>query len=142
MGVASVLVHEGLIYTVTTGGVLRVIEAETLRLVYAQYLDLNTIAWAYPYPHGAGVCASPTLGGKYIYIWGNGGMAVVIKPGRTFERVATNRIERLLWGRLGGTRPDPSREGQYPECTGSSPIFNGRRIYYRAEGHLYCIGEQ
>ena len=67
---------------------------------------------------------------------------MVIKPGRTFERVATNRIERLLWGKLGGVHPRPSMEGQYPACTVSSPIFDSRRIYYRSEGHLYCIGEK
>ena len=142
MRVASVLVHEGLIYTVTTGGILRVLDAETMKLVYAQYLDLSTIAQGYPYPHSSGVCASPTLGGKYIYIWGNGGLAVVIKPGRTFQRVATNRIERLLWGKLGGIHPRSWLEGQYVACTVSSPVFNGNRIYYRSEGHLYCMGEK
>jgi len=141
MVVASVLVHDGLIYTMSTGGILHVLDAETLKRVYVQYLDLSTIAQGYPYPHSSGVCASPTLGGKYIYIWGNGGMAVVIKPGRTFELVAVNNIERVLWGKLGGLRPRATKDGQYVACTVSSPVFDGNRIYYRSEAHLYCIGK-
>lgn len=87
--------------------------------------------------------ASPTLGGKYIYIFGNGGHSVVIKPGRKFELVAENRIERLMPGRYKGSYPPvPSNQGAHPECTVSSPIFDGDRIYYQGEGYLYCIGKK
>jgi len=89
------------------------------------------------------VCASPALGGKYIYLFGSGGHAVVIKPGRKFELVAENRIERLLHGRYRGSYPPvPSNQGTHPECTVSSPIFDGDRIYYQGEGYLYCIGKK
>jgi len=140
--VANALVHDGLIYTISMGGVLRVIDAETLKPVYTRRLGLNTITWAYPYPHGSGVCASPTLGGKYIYLWGNGGTTFVIKPGRTFEVVATNRIERLLCGHFMGGMAHASKKGHYAECTVSSPVFDGKRIYYQGERYLYCIGER
>ena len=139
---ANVLVHEGLIYHVTTNGILRVIDAETLRLVYERRLDLNTITHVYPYPYGSGVCASPTLGGKYIYLWGNGGMTLVIKPGRTYEVVAKNHIERLLPGRHSRAFIDVALPGHYPECTVTCPVFEGKRLYYRAEAYLYCIGEK
>ncbi|HUW55553.1 MAG TPA: hypothetical protein VMZ92_02885, partial [Planctomycetota bacterium] len=138
--VASLLIHDGLIYAVAMGGPLRVYDAETLKLVYRVRLDMNTIMFAYPYPHGSGVCASPALGGKNIYVFGNGGHSMVIKPGRTFEVLTENRIERLMPGHYQGGMAVPSDQGFYPECTVSSPIFDGDRIYYQAEGYLYCIG--
>jgi len=137
---ANVLVHDGLVYTVAMGGPLRVYDAGTLELVYSVRLDMNTLMWAYPYPHGSGVCASPALGGKYIYVFGNGGHAMVIKPGRKFEIVAENRIERLLPGHYTSHGGLPADQGFYAECTVSSPIFDGNRIYLQGEGYLYCIG--
>ncbi|HUW55226.1 MAG TPA: hypothetical protein VMZ92_01190 [Planctomycetota bacterium] len=137
---ANVLVCDGLIYTVAMGGPLRVYDEKTLEPVYSVRLDMNTIMFAYPYPHGSGVCGSPALGGKNIYIFGNGGHTMVIKPGRKFEVVAENRIERLMPGHYQGGFALPSDQGFYPECTASSPIFDGNRIYYQAEGYLYCIG--
>ena len=140
---ASVLVHDGLIYVVTMGGPLRVYDEKTLAPVYTtSRLELNTMMWAYPYPHGSGVCASPTLGGKHIYLFGNNGTTLVIKPGRKFEVVAKNRIERLLPGHFARGTANPSKKGYYTECTVSSPVFEGKRIYYQAEGFLYCIEEK
>ncbi len=140
MVVANVLVFKGLVYVVNLGGVLEVIDAETYEPVYTEHLDLNTFKFAYPYPHGSGVCASPTAAGDYVYLWGNGGMVLVIKSGRKFEVVAKNRIERLLpgnyfrgWVRLDG--------GAHRECTVSSPVFDGDRLFYQAESFLYCIGK-
>jgi len=64
---------------------------------------------------------------------------LVIKPGRKFEVVAKNRIEQLLPGHFVGGTARPSKKGHYIECTVSSPIFDGNRLYYQAEGFLYCI---
>ena len=138
------LFHDGLAYTVTMGGVLRVQELESNKPVYLKLLDLNSVTWSYPYPHGGGCAASPTMAGNYVYLLGGNGTTLVIKPGRTYERVAKNHIERLVPGKLAGIYPkipkDPVTD-RYPECTVSSPIFNGHRLYYRAERYLYCIGE-
>jgi hypothetical protein len=60
---------------------------------------------------------------------------------RMFEVVAENRIERLLPGHYEGSYSIPAEQGFYPECTVNSPIFDGDRIYYQAEGYLYCIGK-
>jgi outer membrane protein assembly factor BamB len=144
---ASPLIHDGLVYTISVGGVLRVTAEGTLQRVYIRLLDLNPITWAYPYPHGAGVCASPTLAGSHIYLFGGNGLALVVKPGRTYERVAKNRIERLLPGRAEGGNgmvigTNDRVNDRYPECTVSSPVFDGNRLYYRAERYLYCIGNQ
>ncbi|HUU42539.1 MAG TPA: PQQ-binding-like beta-propeller repeat protein, partial [Planctomycetota bacterium] len=142
---ANPLFHDGLIYTITLGGVLRVEAQKDGEHVYARLLDLMPITYAYPYPHGSGCCASPTLAGNTIYLFSSNGTTLVVRPGRTYERVARNRIERLLRGRLGGTRPSPPRDpvnDRYPECTVNSPVFDGRRLYYRAERYLYCIGRE
>ncbi|MFB3892675.1 MAG: hypothetical protein ACE15C_11700 [Phycisphaerae bacterium] len=140
--VANSLVHDGLIYTITTNAVLYVIDATTLKSVYTARLGLNTITHAYPYPHGSGVCASPTLAGDYVYLTGNGGSTIIIKAGRKFEVVAANRIECILPGRHEGTGINQALEGWRPECTVSCPVFEGTRMFYRAEEHLYCIGKR
>ena len=142
---ASALFHNGLIYSITLGGVLRVEDYNANAPIYSRLLDLNPITWAYPYPYGSGVCASPTLAGNHIYFFGGNGQTLVIKPGRTYELVAKNRIERLLTGKEGGGdfyTPLDHVNDRYPECTVSSPIFDGNRLYYRAERYLYCIQEK
>ena len=141
---ANPLFHDGLVYTVTTSGVLRVQQMDGFR-IYAKLLDLNPMTSFNPWPVGAGICASPTLAGKYIYLFSNTGQALVIKPGRKYDEVARNRIERLLpWklGMNGMSRPATDRFlDRYPEATVSCPVFDGNRIYYRAERYLYCIGK-
>ena len=42
----------------------------------------------------------------------------VLAPGREFRQVAINKLE------------------PYRSC----PVFEGRRMYIRTAGHLYCIG--
>ena len=142
IGSASFLIHEGLLYAMGYGGVLRVYEADTLKRVYERQLDFVPVTFGYPYPYGAGVCASPALGGKYIYLWGSTGTTIVIEPGRTFKQVAKNRIESAIEGDLFKRHDHFRANHYYPECTVSSPIFDGNRIYYRAEEYVYCIGEK
>ena len=57
---------------------------------------------------------------------------MVLEPGRAFKQVARNRVEQL-WFRYGFERN---------ECTQSSPVFVGNRLYSRGEVNLYCIGER
>jgi len=141
----NALFHDGLIYTISTGGVLRVEESERDKHLYSRLVGLNPLRSGLT-PAGAGNCASPTLAGKYVYLFGADGTTLVIKAGRKYEPVAMNRIERLLppvklaWG-----RPRSAEEmvmGHLPEITISSPVFDGNRLYYRAERFLYCIGGQ
>jgi len=139
VGCANFLVHDGLVYSIGYGGVIRVLDAETFELVYERQLDFVPVTYAYPYPWGAGVCASPTLGGRYIYLWGSTGTTIVIEPGREYKQVAMNRIESAIEGDLYKWRDHFRPEHYYPECTVSSPVFDGDRIYYRAEEYVYCI---
>ena len=125
------LLHEGLAYIVSSDAVLTVMDAATGEVVYQRVLDLS------PYMYHGGIIrggcgSSPTLGGKHIYISDNQGTTVVIEPGRAFKQVARNRLEQP-WFRYGFERN---------ECTQSSPVFVGTRLYCRGEANLYCIGEK
>jgi outer membrane protein assembly factor BamB len=127
---ASPLLHQGLAYVVSIDGVLTVMDAAKGEIVYQKVLDLSpTMGYG---PRRGGCSASPTLAGKYIYLWDGQGGTVVIEPGRTFKQVARNRIEQLYfrWG--------PACN----ECTISNPVFSGKRMFYRGEVNLYCIGEK
>ena len=127
--IASPLYHEGLLYCVGNSGNLTVVDAAKGEVLYQRQLDLDVFM---PYNGGmlkGGASACPTLAGKYIYIWGNQGVCVVLEPGRTFKQVARRRIEcPVVW------------RDQRQETTMSNPIFEGDRMYYRAEHNLYCIG--
>ena len=126
---ASPLVHDGLCYCVNDFGLLTVIDVEKGEVVYQKLLDADNFS---PFNGGILRCAqssSPTLGGKRIYIWGNQGTCLVLEPGRIFKQVAKNRIEN-------GFGPGLARR----EATMTEPVFEGDRLYYRAEHTLYCIG--
>ena len=129
---ASPLLYQGLAYAVSVDGVLTVMDAATGKVVYQKMLDLSPLMYHNGPIVRAGCSSSPTLGGKYIYIWDDQGATVVIEPGRTFKQVARNRIEQL-WFRYG-----PERN----ECTISNPVFRGHKLFYRGEVNLYCIGEK
>ena len=111
-------------------GVLTVIDAAKGEVVYQRMLDLSPVmAHGGPLsgPLRGGCGASPTLAGKYIYIWDNQGSTLVIEPGRDFKQVARNRVEQSY--------------GDRNECTISNPVFEGKRIYRRGDVNLYCIEE-
>lgn len=129
---ASPLLHEGLLYVVNMDGVLTVIDVKDRKVLYQKLLDTNSSFLMKQALATAGNGSSPTLAGKYIYIWGNQGTCVVIEPGRTFKQVARNRIEEKFsfYGR------------DYGETTVASPLFDGNRIFMRGNVNLYCIGEK
>ena len=127
---ASPLLHEGLLYCLNDFGLLTVVDLAKNEVAYQKLLDLNVfMPYSTPVILKGGASASPTLAGKYIYLWGNQGTCIVIEPGRAYKQVARNRIEKFLpaW---------PAHQ----EATTVEPIFEGDRMYYRAEGTLYCIG--
>jgi outer membrane protein assembly factor BamB len=128
---ASPLLYQGLAYSLSVDGVLTVMDAAKGEVVYQKLLDVSPIMYHNGPIVRAGCSGSPTLGGKYIYIWDDQGSTLIIEPGRTFKQVARNRIEQLYF-RYGFERN---------ECTISNPIFVSNRMYYRGELNLYCIEE-
>ncbi len=99
----SPLVHDGLLYTANTSGVLEVLDVKTGESVYRRRLPVND------------VYASLALAGGSIYVLDRGGKAVVFKPGRTYESVAQNQLE--------GT-------GSCPVFAGDHLYVRGRRNLY------------
>ena len=129
---SSPLLHEGLLYCVNIAGVLTVVDAEKCEVVYQKLLDADLFRVPRHFLR-AGLGSSPTLGGQYLYIFGNQGTALVLKPGRTFELVAKNRIEQVA---------RPKHWSRHQEVTITCPAFEDDRIYVRSEKNLYCIGEE
>ncbi len=77
----SPVLHAGLLYGVTTSGILQVIDAKTGKRAYRQRLPIGQ------------VYSSVTLAGGLLYVFDLQGKAVVFKPGRSYERVAVNQLE-------------------------------------------------
>jgi outer membrane protein assembly factor BamB len=82
----SAIVHDGLIYAVSTRQVLNVIDAKTGQSVYVKRLSLG----AEP------VWPSLCLAGKYLYASGRDGSTLVFKPGREYQEVAKNQLENFI----------------------------------------------
>jgi len=154
---ASPLIHDGLGYVVTCNGILMVFDTATGALAYRQELPLDLFqAERARYYMGA----SPTLAGSYIYLMGSTGVTIVIKPGRKYEEVARNRIQLLSQAAFHGEGQRTTYKGhtlgnygyflwnpqycpEYQECTmTSTPIFEGKRMYFRGQENLYCIEEK
>ncbi len=106
---ASPVVHEGLIYACTQAGCFSVIDAATGEVIYEQMLKL-----------GKGTCyASVTLAGGLLFVSSDNDTTVVVKPGRTYQEVARNKLEQFR----------------------ASPVFIGDRLYIRGLKNLLCLGE-
>ncbi len=108
---ASPVVHEGLIYTISREATLSVLDAQSGELVYEKKMDLG----------GGGknsVYTSLSFAGGRLFAGSLDGDFAVFKPGRSYQEVARNRLERLR----------------------STPVFAGDRIYVRGLEHVYCLG--
>ncbi len=129
---SSPLVHDGLMYSVDIDGVLTVIDVAAGKVLYQRVVDVNILNHA-NMKAARGLGASLAMAGKYIYIFGNQGTALVMEAGREFKPVAKNRLENSV-GR--------GEWYEHQESSISSPVFEGSRMYYRSEQTLYCIGEK
>jgi outer membrane protein assembly factor BamB len=99
----SPLVHDGLLYGVTTGGYLEVIDAKTGTNVYRERLGVGQ------------VYSSVALAGNMLYVLDLRGKAVVFKPGRKFERVAVNELD--------GTGSCPVFDGNHLYVRGTRTLY-------------------
>ncbi|HLF95240.1 MAG TPA: PQQ-binding-like beta-propeller repeat protein, partial [Planctomycetota bacterium] len=128
--IASPVVHEGLAYLLNNAGVLTVVDVKEAKVVYQKMLDLDHFQTN---NEGAarGIGISPTLAGKSLYLFGNNGGAVVLEPGRAFKQVAKNKLEGTV---------SVGHWGERQERFVSTPLFDGKRLYVRGEGHLYALG--
>jgi outer membrane protein assembly factor BamB len=99
----SPVIHEGLIYGVTTGGFLDVLDAKDGKAVYRQRLGMRQ------------VYSSVSLAGGLLYAFDTSGKAVVFKPGRRFQRVAVNELE--------GMGSCPAFAGEYLYLRGRQNLY-------------------
>jgi hypothetical protein len=99
-----------------------------MQVVYEQLLDLDQFQTAHEGP-GRGIGISPALAGGRIYLLGDTGSTLVIKPGRRYEQLAKNKIESVFY------RYWALRHERFI----AAPAFAGQRMFVRGERHLYCL---
>jgi outer membrane protein assembly factor BamB len=139
---ASPLFHEGLLYCLSNWGRLVVVDTQKYTskdaVIYTSFppFDLkNPFSRKTP---GFGICASPALAGKNIFMIDSAGCVLVLDPGREYKQVAKNNIDEIV--------PEGWEEkywmGAHHEQTVAALTFDGSRIYIRGEQYLYCVGKK
>jgi outer membrane protein assembly factor BamB len=106
--VASPLLYGGSVYIFEQQAALvRCLDAKTGAEHYRQRI-----------PKGTGVTASPIAASGHIYVLGNDGLALVLKPGPKFEVVTENKLDGMFW---------------------SSPAVAGSTLLLRDSEQLFAI---
>ncbi|HLY10025.1 MAG TPA: hypothetical protein VKW04_12030, partial [Planctomycetota bacterium] len=139
---ASPLHHDGLLYCLSNWGRLVVVDAQKYKssdaVVYTSFLPFDLKNPSGRKTTGMGICASPALAGKYIYMIDSAGCVLVLDPGREYKQVAKNNIDEIV--------PEGWEErywmGPHHEQTEAALTFDGSRIYLRGEQYLYCVGKK
>ena len=115
---ASPIVHDGLIHAVNSKGVYNVLEASTGKIVLEKDLDL-------PEPkkstRSAACYPSLVLARTHLFLGGDGGGSLWLKPGRAYAEVGRNLLE---------------------EGSAGTPAFAGGSMFLRGGAHLHCIGDK
>jgi outer membrane protein assembly factor BamB len=106
--ISSPLVAGDELYMVNDNGIASCLDARTGAPRWQQRLSG---------PHAA----SPIYAGGVIYFLSEDGEATILRPGRSFQRMAVNRLE-----------------GQFL----ASPAVSGGALFLRSETHLYRISER
>ena len=73
--------HDGLLYGVTTSGIMEVLDAESGEVVYKKRLGMKR------------VYSSVTAAGDHLFICGTGGEMLVLETGSEYKEVARNKLE-------------------------------------------------
>ncbi len=126
--VASPLYLDGIVYVEDMSGGLMAVDVKQQKSVYRRWLDWYARYDRFLY----GAVASPTLGGKNIYLFDDAGSAIILKPGPVYQEVGRNVIENI----------SPSSTSGNPcklEAFYSSPVFSGNVMYLKGEEYLYAI---
>jgi outer membrane protein assembly factor BamB len=93
------------LYWVSDDGMLTCAEAQTGAVHYQERL-------------GGAHLASPLVAGGKLYCFSQDGLTRVVRPGRTFARLAENRLEGTVV---------------------ATPAVAGRSLFYRTDTHLYRL---
>ena len=95
-------------YTCGDRGVLTVRETKTGEEVYKQRVSSGSNNFT----------ASPVATKDHLYLSAENGNVIVVKTGREYERVATNKMDAILM---------------------STPAIAGDQLFIRTDQHLVCI---
>lgn len=104
----SPIIVDDLLYMVSDGGALSCLETATGKVVWREQI-------------GGNYAASPIYADGRLYFFNQQGKGTVIKPGRTFEVLATNTLD-------GGFM--------------ASPAVDGKALILRTKTHLYRVEEK
>jgi len=102
---ASPLLVDGLIYTPAEESFVTCLEAATGKVVWTERI-------------GGKYAASPIYADGRLYFFSQDGTTTVLKPGRTFEVLATNKLDAGFM---------------------ASPAADGKALYLRTRTHLYRV---
>lgn len=102
---ASPLLVDGLIYTAAEESFVTCLEAASGQVVWTERIDGK-------------YAASPVYADGRLYFFDQQGKTTVLKPGRTFEVLATNTLDNGFM---------------------ASPVVSGKAFYLRTRSHLYRI---
>jgi outer membrane protein assembly factor BamB len=111
----SPALKDGVLYAIARAGQFSAFDAKTGEEIYQQKLLLAATEKEINATY-----TSITVAGEFLFFTGMDGSVVVVTPGREFREVARLKVETALR---------------------STPVFEGKRVYLRAPGHLYCFGE-
>ncbi|MDB5354240.1 MAG: hypothetical protein JWN24_693 [Phycisphaerales bacterium] len=115
--IASPVLNEGLIHTITSDAIYIVIDAKTGKQVSApRTLELPPAGDSKP--GGPTAYPSPTLAGGMLYLSNTRGETFVIRAGKAYEEVSRNRL---------------------PAGSSASPVFAGKQLFVRGDKELYCV---
>lgn len=112
-GFASLLLHDGLLYARMSGNTANDLEIVDVTAGTATLHSQNFGS------DRTWFAPSPTLAGERIFVITGDGVCTILKPGAKPERVGVRNLEPM----------------------GSSPYFQGERMYVRTYGKLICIGK-
>ena len=101
----SPVVLDGLLYMLSDNGIMTCLETGSGKTVWRE-------------PVGGNCLASPILDGERIYIFSVSGKTTVIRAGRSFEKLAENRLDSGFM---------------------ASPAVAANSLILRTKTHLYCV---
>ena len=124
--IASALAVNGLYYSLDTMGALTAIDLASQKTLFVRRLELYQRANRQTF----GFTASPTLGGKNLYVFDNTGCAVLLEPGQSYKEVGRNIIENQVVNEWWAYK----QENFY-----ASPVFDDKAIFLKGSEYLYCL---